>query len=191
MSKTSVVTVVCSCLISSLYLSSFSCMILLSSCSFLSFSCSFLSFSCSLLSLSLAILCASSSCCIMSCIVISLGASLLLLLLGVGLLSGCWPLSLTSFPALLVSRLIAVGETFFLGVASADAESESLVNRLSRLGGLPSAPPCGPSLFLFSAYSLSLIGWSPFSCSLAPPCAAPSCLPSLAIPPPLVPPRLL
>ena len=149
-SRTNVVTVDCSCLISSLYLSSFSCMILLSSCSFLSFSCS-------LLSLSLAILCASSSCCIMSCIVTSLGASLLLLLLGVGLLSECWPLSLPSFPALLVNRLLAVGETFFLGVASADAESESLVNRLSRLGGLPSAPPCGPSLFLFSACSLSLI----------------------------------
>jgi hypothetical protein len=58
------------------------------------------------------------------------------------------------FSKLLVTILIAVGDDFFLGVASADAESESLVNRLSRLGGLPSAPPCLPSLFLFSACSL-------------------------------------
>jgi hypothetical protein len=56
-----------------------------------------------------------------------------------------------------VTILVAVGDGFFLGVASADAESESLVSRLSRLGGLPSAPPCLPSLFLFSACSLSLI----------------------------------
>jgi hypothetical protein len=61
------------------------------------------------------------------------------------------------FSELLVVILVADGEGFFLGVASADAESESLVNRLSRLGGLPSTPPCGPSLFLFSTCSLSLI----------------------------------
>jgi hypothetical protein len=57
-------TVVCSCLISSLYLSSFSC---------------------SFLSLSLAILYASSSCYMMSFIMISLTTSLPLLLLGIGL----------------------------------------------------------------------------------------------------------
>jgi hypothetical protein len=66
MSRTSVITVVYNCLISSLYLSSFSC---------------------SFLSLSLAILYASSSCCIMSFIMISLRTSLLLPLLGVGLSS--------------------------------------------------------------------------------------------------------
>ena len=64
------------------------------------------------------------------------------------------------FSELLVVILVAEGEGLFLGVASADAESESLVNRGSRLRGLPSAPPCGPSLFLFSACSLSLISWS-------------------------------
>jgi len=61
------------------------------------------------------------------------------------------------FSKLLVTILVAVGEGLFLGVASTDAESESLLNRLSRLGGLPSAPPCLPSLFLFSACSLSFI----------------------------------
>jgi hypothetical protein len=65
--------------------------------------------------------------------------------------------SLTSFSALLVTILMAIGEGFFLGVASVDAESESWVNRLSRLRGLPSAPPYLPSLFLFSVYSLSLM----------------------------------
>jgi len=61
------------------------------------------------------------------------------------------------FSELLVIILVAMGDEFFLGVASADAESESLVNRGSRLGGLPSAPPYLPSLLLFSARSLSLI----------------------------------
>ncbi|KAH0175729.1 hypothetical protein KCU67_g54, partial [Aureobasidium melanogenum] len=129
MSSTSVVTVVCSCLISSLYLSSFSC----------------------------ALLWVSIKCCMMSFIVTSLGASLFLSLLGIGLPSAWRLVSLPSFSALLVNILVAVGETLFLGVASTDAESESLVNRLSRLGGLPSAPPCGPSLFLFSAWSPSLV----------------------------------
>ena len=96
----------------------------------------------------------------MSFIVISLGVSLPLLSLGVGLPSDWWLLSLPSFSTLLVTILVAMGEGLFLGVASADAESESLVNRLSRLGGLPSAPPCLPSLFLFSACSLLLMSWS-------------------------------
>ena len=162
MSRTSVVTVVCSCLISSLYLSSFSC----------------------------ALLWVSIKCCMMSFIVTSLGASLFLSLLGIGLPSAWRLVSLPSFSALLVNILVAVGETLFLGVASTDAESESLVNRLSRLGGLPSAPPCGPSLFLFSAWSPSLVVWSLFPCSSAPLCPISSRLPSLAIPPPLAPPRL-
>jgi hypothetical protein len=38
-----------------------------------------------------------------------------------------------SFSMLLVTILVAMGEVLFLGVASADVESESLVNRLSRL----------------------------------------------------------
>jgi hypothetical protein len=53
--------------------------------------------------------------------------------------------------------LVAASKGFFLGVASTNVESKSLVNRLSRLRGLPSAPPCLPSLFLFSACSLSLM----------------------------------
>ena len=162
-------TVDCSCLISSLY-PSFS--------------------SCSFLSLSLVILCVSKSCCMISPIVISRGMSLFLPL-GVGLLSVWWLASLPSFSALLVTILVAMGEVFFRGVASADAESESLVNRLSRLGGLPSAPPCLPSLFLFSACSLSLIIWSSASCPSTSPCASPSGVPPLAIPPPRAPPRPL
>jgi hypothetical protein len=35
---------------------------------------------------------------------------------------------------------MAIGEGFFLGVASIDVESELWVNRLSRLRGLPSVP---------------------------------------------------
>jgi hypothetical protein len=61
------------------------------------------------------------------------------------------------FSKLLVVLLIVDGDGFFLGVASADVESESLVNRLSRLRGLPFALPYRPSLFLFSACSLSLM----------------------------------
>ncbi|KAH0405495.1 hypothetical protein KCU89_g158, partial [Aureobasidium melanogenum] len=96
-----------------------------------------------------------------------------------------------TFSAHLVTLLVAVGDDFFLGVASADAESESMVIRLSRLGGLPSAPPCLPSLFLFSACSLFPINWSSPSFPSALPCDTSSCLPSLAIPPPLAPPRPL
>lgn len=141
MSRTSIVTVDYSCLISSLYLSSFSYTFFLSSYS--------------LFSLSLINLCPLSNCCIMSLIMTSLGKSLLLL--GIGLLSARWLVSLPSFSTLLVTLLVAVGEGFFLGVASTNAESESLVNWLSRLRGLPSTPPYKPSLFLFLACSLSLI----------------------------------
>ena len=61
------------------------------------------------------------------------------------------------FSKLLVAILDAIGDGFFLGVASTDIESESLVNRGLRLVGLPLAPPYLPSLFLFSKCSLFLM----------------------------------
>jgi hypothetical protein len=61
------------------------------------------------------------------------------------------------FSKLLVVILVVDSKGFFLGVASTDIESKSLVNRLLRLRGLPSTLPYLPSLFLFLACSLSLI----------------------------------
>jgi hypothetical protein len=83
----------------------------------------------------------------MSFTMISLGVSPLLLAC-LGILS-VWRLSLP----LLGIYPLAIGEGFPLGMTSADAESQSLVNRMSRLRGLPSAPPHLLSLTFSSACS--------------------------------------
>jgi hypothetical protein len=96
----------------------------------------------------------------MSFIIISLGISpLLLASIGLPLVRRLSLLILGGIflSTLRVTILIAIGEGFFLGVASTDIELELLVNRLSYLRGLPSTLPYLPSLFLFSTYSLSLI----------------------------------